>query len=63
MDTAYADVARLAAECRFRDCGHRGEPGCAVAGAETIAPRRMESYLRLLALAEEMAGRASRVRR
>src|SRR6476661_5133435 len=31
--TAYADVAQLAADCRFRDCAHRTEPGCAVAAA------------------------------
>jgi ribosome biogenesis GTPase len=31
--TAYADVTTLAAECRFRDCAHRTEPGCAVAAA------------------------------
>jgi ribosome small subunit-dependent GTPase A len=31
--TAYADVTALAAECRFRDCAHRTEPGCAVAAA------------------------------
>ncbi|SFF56806.1 ribosome biogenesis GTPase [Blastococcus tunisiensis] len=31
--TAYADVGELAAGCRFRDCGHSGEPGCAVAAA------------------------------
>jgi ribosome biogenesis GTPase len=31
--TAYADVEELTADCRFRDCGHRGEPGCAVAAA------------------------------
>jgi ribosome small subunit-dependent GTPase A len=33
VDTAYADVALLAADCRFRDCGHRTEPGCAIAAA------------------------------
>ena len=33
VDTAYADVTSLAAECRFRDCAHRTEPGCAVAAA------------------------------
>ena len=33
VDTAYADVALLAADCRFRDCQHRSEPGCAVAAA------------------------------
>jgi ribosome biogenesis GTPase len=33
VDTAYADLALLAADCRFRDCEHRTEPGCAVAAA------------------------------
>ena len=27
---AFADIGELAAECRFRDCTHSGEPGCAV---------------------------------
>lgn len=30
LDAAFADIATLAAHCRFRDCGHQGEPGCAV---------------------------------
>ena len=30
---AFADIATLAAACRFRDCSHHGEPGCAVAAA------------------------------
>lgn len=33
LDAAFADVDALAADCRFRDCRHDGEPGCAVAGA------------------------------
>jgi ribosome biogenesis GTPase / thiamine phosphate phosphatase len=33
IDTAYADVAGLALSCRFRDCAHRTEPGCAVVAA------------------------------
>jgi ribosome biogenesis GTPase len=38
-DLAFADIAALAAECRFRDCKHQGEPGCAVAAAGIDAPR------------------------
>lgn len=33
LEPAFADVAALAAACRFRDCRHEGEPGCAVAAA------------------------------
>jgi ribosome small subunit-dependent GTPase A len=33
VDTAYADVVELAADCRYRDCAHRSEPGCALAAA------------------------------
>jgi ribosome biogenesis GTPase len=33
IDRAFDDVAALAASCRFRDCSHGGEPGCAVAAA------------------------------
>ncbi len=32
LDAAFGDVAALAARCRFRDCRHDGEPGCAVQG-------------------------------
>ena len=43
----YADVDELAAECRFSDCGHEGEPGCAVALAVTegrLAPARLDGW-------------------
>ena len=30
LDDTFADVAALAAACRFRDCGHQLEPSCAV---------------------------------
>ena len=33
VEEAFPDIAALAEGCRFRDCGHRGEPSCAVAGA------------------------------
>ena len=44
-DTAFDDIARLAAACRFRDCRHLDEPGCAVRGA--IAPDRLASFHKL----------------
>ena len=47
---AFEDVERLAAECRFGDCSHEGEPGCAVRAAVAegvLAAGRLESYLRM----------------
>jgi ribosome biogenesis GTPase len=51
IESAFADVESLARECRFGDCSHDGEPGCAV--REAIAsgrldPERLESYEKLL---------------
>jgi ribosome biogenesis GTPase len=57
----YREIAAHAAGCRFRDCLHRREPGCRVALAAAegrVSPRRLESYRRLLDLAEELAARA-----
>ena len=34
LERAFADVEQLAAECRFRDCAHETEPGCAVQAAD-----------------------------
>jgi ribosome biogenesis GTPase len=47
---AFADIDALADRCRFRDCRHRTEPGCAVRGAVeegTLAPGRLESFRKL----------------
>jgi ribosome biogenesis GTPase len=44
-DDAFEDVVELAAACRFRDCHHRAEPGCAVRGK--IDPARLASFLKL----------------
>ncbi|TFV86439.1 ribosome small subunit-dependent GTPase A [Blastococcus sp. CT_GayMR16] len=52
VDTAYADVALLAADCRFRDCQHRTEPGCAVASAidgGRLDPARYSAWRKLQA--------------
>ena len=54
----FPDIAAEAQACRFRDCTHTHEPGCAVlehAQDEGYAGRRLDAYL---ALAREM--RASR---
>ena len=51
LDQTFADVAELAAGCRFRDCAHEGEPGCAVLDAVAegrLAAERLESYRKLL---------------
>jgi ribosome biogenesis GTPase len=50
LDETFADVAELARQCRFSDCAHEAEPGCAVrAGlADGTLPRvRWESYSKL----------------
>jgi ribosome biogenesis GTPase len=47
---AFDDIATLASGCRFSDCAHGGEPGCAVREAvETgrLDPDRLENYGRL----------------
>src|SRR5262245_8673165 len=46
----FEDVQSLAAACRFTDCAHEGEPGCAVRAAEAdgrLAPERLQSYFKL----------------
>lgn len=43
----FDDVEALAAACRFRDCGHREEPGCAVRSAVEegrLAPERLDAF-------------------
>ncbi len=50
IDATFDDVAALAANCRFSDCRHRGEPGCAVASALAtgeLDPSRFESFEKL----------------
>ena len=46
----FSDVSEFATRCRFRDCRHQGEPGCAVAQAladGTLDPARFDSLRRL----------------
>jgi ribosome biogenesis GTPase len=58
---AFDEIDALAASCRFGDCGHESEPGCAVkAGVESgaVAPERLESWRKLK---RELKARAERV--
>jgi ribosome biogenesis GTPase len=50
IEGTFADIEALAADCRFRDCRHRAEPGCAVLAAQaagTLAPERLASFHKL----------------
>ena len=50
VDRAFDEIAGLATQCRYRDCAHTGEPGCAVENAlgnGALAPERWESYSKL----------------
>ncbi len=47
IGAAFADIEQAAENCRFRDCKHENEPGCAVRAAVEagdIAPERFASY-------------------
>jgi ribosome biogenesis GTPase len=51
LDQVFAEISSLAESCRFRDCEHRTEPGCAVLAAiddGSLQPRRLDSYRKLL---------------
>ena len=50
LSRSFADIEELALQCRFRDCTHTGEPGCAVLAAADsgeLDMRRLESYRKL----------------
>lgn len=55
----FPEFQALLGQCRFRDCKHRNEPGCAlraaVASGEVLA-RRLESYHTILASLDEVSG-------
>ena len=58
---SFADIEALAAQCRFRDCRHAKEPGCAVRAAVErgeIDAQRVANYLKLGA---EVAGAANQL--
>ncbi len=51
VEVSFADVAAFAERCRFRDCAHENEPGCAVLAAVAsgeLAGERLAGYRKLL---------------
>jgi ribosome biogenesis GTPase len=63
LDETFPEIAALAAECRFRNCSHTHEPGCAVRAAVEAGelPReRLESYVKLTAELAELEERRRR---
>lgn len=45
LGDVFADIEELSLRCRFNDCSHRVEPGCAVVAS--VDPARLESYRKL----------------
>ncbi len=67
LDDVFAEVAALARQCRFSDCAHEAEPGCAVQAAiadGTLDAERLRRYRKLLSEdrrnSETLAERRSR---
>jgi ribosome biogenesis GTPase len=50
LKQVFDDIEELALNCRFRDCSHESEPGCAVQESimnGSLEPKRLESFLKL----------------
>jgi len=57
-ERGFVEIHQLSIGCRFKDCRHMEEPGCAVRTAvvaRQISARRYESYRRLCRLYEKLA--------
>jgi ribosome biogenesis GTPase len=63
IDSAFADIAELAAQCRFNDCAHSSEPDCAVREAledGSLDPDRWQNYVKLQRELRAIEARSSR---
>lgn len=66
IEVAFADVEKLASQCKFRDCSHKGEPGCAVRHAVAqgeLSEGRLASYLALKEETSEVRKRRTEAQR
>ena len=57
----FADIEAIAEGCRFRDCAHEREPGCAVRAAVEAGTVDRERVANFLKLSDEVAGAADRL--
>ena len=55
LEGGFPEIAELARRCRFADCAHEGEPGCAVQEALNSGALDQRRYLAYLELAKEQA--------
>lgn len=53
VEDSFEDIALLASQCRFSDCSHTGEPGCAVKQALLAGELEQDRYLNYLKLRSE----------
>ncbi|HOX46178.1 MAG TPA: ribosome small subunit-dependent GTPase A [Myxococcota bacterium] len=63
LQATFEDLEALAASCRFRDCRHQDEPGCAVRAAADqgrLEPGRLDAFLRMSRELEELEQKRSR---
>lgn len=66
IETAFADIEAVAVHCKFRDCKHINEPGCAVlaaVGAGEIPAERFASYQALMQESKQVSERREEARR
>lgn len=55
IEGGFSDVEQLADECRFRDCGHGGEPGCRIQDALRTGELQHDRYRSYVKLKRELA--------
>lgn len=66
LEQTFGDVDEIAARCRFADCAHDREPGCAIRDAladGSLPQERWQSYVKLQRELEAVAGKRSRLAR
>ncbi len=61
LDLVFADLVEIALACRFRDCSHRREPGCALVAAVAGGTADRRRVKRFAALAAELATQRERL--